>query len=278
MNEIDIPLSSDDPRALLRRLEQSARRRFGQHFLTRPDLCDRMVRAAGVSAGDAVIEIGPGLGILTEAILRAEGRVSCYELDRDLAAFLRTFQPSATIIEGDAVKVDWSTADAGARVVANLPYNVGTRIVTDLLEQGARFPRIVVMLQREVVDRMLADAGDDAYGSLSIFVRSRARASFLFPVPPGAFHPPPKVDSAVILFEPLAAPEVGPAGPGLFDRVVRAAFAQRRKTIANSLSTSFPKSDALAALAKVGIDARVRAETLGIDAFRQLAAALVTTA
>lgn len=269
----DIPLSFDDPRALLRRLEQNARRRFGQHFLTRPDLCDRMVRAAQIAPGDPVIEIGPGLGILTDAILRGGGAVTCYELDRDLAAFLRTFQPSATIVEADAVKVDWSQVPL-AKVVANLPYNVGTRIVTDLLAQGRRFPRIVVMLQREVVDRMRADAGDDAYGSLSLYVRTRARAELLFPVPPGAFHPPPKVDSAVILLDPYETPDVGPAGPERFDRVVRAAFAQRRKTLANSLSTSFDKADATRALEAAGIDPRTRAEVLDLAAFKRLAAQL----
>lgn len=262
-----------DPRETLRSLEQRARRRFGQHFLSREDVITRIVRGSGVTAGAHVLEIGPGLGVLTEALLEAGAQVTAVEVDRDLAAWIRERFPAVRLVEGDATRLDLpSLVPPGAHIVANLPYNVGTGLVVDALD--AKFSSITVMLQREVVARMLAGPDDDAYGSLSVRVRSRAEGMYLFTVPPSAFHPPPKVDSAVVKLIPRAAPEVGPAGPAAFDATVRAAFAQRRKTLLNSLSSAFPRDQVAAALETSAVSPQARAETLDLGAFQRLAAAL----
>ncbi len=265
-----------DPKALLRTLEQRARRRFGQHFLTRPDLVERMVERAGVTRGSRVVEIGPGLGILTQALVTAGAEVTAVEVDRDLAEHIRGHFSQVQLVEQDATRVDWAALCPGEgwRVVANLPYNVGTNLIVELLRHSLRFTSVTVMLQKEVVKRFLAEAGSDAYGSLSVYVQSRARGYWLFEVPPGCFYPPPKVDSVVVRLEPLPEPLVGPAGEDNFDRVVRAAFAQRRKTITNSLTTVYERDTVLQALQSVGISPTIRAEMLEIEAFRALAAAL----
>lgn len=279
MNDEPIDVNAE-PRQILASLEQRARRRFGQHFLTRADVVQRIVRGADVRPGDRVVEIGPGLGVLTRALLEAGASVTAVELDRDLAAWLRTaFAPMGDrfrLIEGDAVRVNWPEACAGSgwKCVSNLPYNVGTTLVVELLRHPETFSSVTVMLQKEVVDRMMAGAGDEAYGSLSIYVASRAEARWITGVPPGAFHPPPKVNSGVIRLELLPEPRVGPAGPDGFEKVVRAAFAQRRKTIVNSLSSAFDRDRALAALGAAGVDPGVRAERVDHDAFMRLAAAL----
>ena len=272
--------ANSEPRQILATLEQRARRRFGQHFLTRMDVVQRIVRGADVRPGDRVVEIGPGLGVLTKALLDAGAEVTAVELDRDLAAWLRGAFAYAgdrfRLVEGDAVRVNWAETCPGAgwKCVSNLPYNVGTTLVVELLRRPETFASVTVMLQKEVVDRMLAGAADEAYGSLSVYVTSRAEGRWITGVPPGAFHPPPKVSSGVVRLELLAAPRVGPAGVDGFERVVRAAFAQRRKTIVNSLATAFDKEAALAALGVAGIDPGVRAERLDHDAFMRLAGAL----
>jgi 16S rRNA (adenine1518-N6/adenine1519-N6)-dimethyltransferase len=265
----------DDPRAILRLLEQRARRRFGQHFLSDQGIVDRIVRRASVGAGDAVLEIGPGLGILTHALVGVGARVTAVELDRDLADHVERVFPTVRLVRGDALAQHWGALlDEPHVVVANLPYNVGTRVVLQLLEHPALFPRIVVMLQKEVVDRMLADAGSRTYGALSVVVQSRARPSFLLAVPPRSFHPPPKVESSVIRLEPYPAPEVGGVAVDDFDRVVKAAFSQRRKVVINALTPLYGRDRAAAALADAGLDPRDRAERIDVDGFRRLARAL----
>lgn len=269
-----------DPKAILATLEQRARRRFGQHFLTRPDVVQRIVRGADVRPGDRVVEIGPGLGVLTRALLDAGASVTAVELDRDLAGWLQeAFGPLGDrfrLVQGDATRVRWDEVCPGAgwKCVSNLPYNVGTALVVELLRHPDRFATLTVMLQKEVVDRMLASAGDEAYGSLSVHVGTRATGQWITGVPPGAFHPPPKVMSGVVRLDLRPAPEVGPAGPDGFERVVRAAFAQRRKTIANSLASAFDREAVKVALGVAGLDPGVRAERVDAEGFRRLAAAL----
>ncbi|MFT7518573.1 MAG: 16S rRNA (adenine1518-N6/adenine1519-N6)-dimethyltransferase [Kiritimatiellia bacterium] len=269
-------MNFDDPRAILRMLEQNARRRFGQHFLTRKDIVQRMVRRAGVSEGDEVVEIGPGLGILTDALQQKGTKITAVELDRDLADHIERVFPDVRLIRGDALKQDWpELLGAGpVTVVANLPYNVGTKLVMRLLRHPTLFKRIVVMLQKEVVDRMLADPGSKTYGALSVQVQVRARASFMVAVPPTSFHPAPKVHSSVIRLDPYPTAQTGSVTLAEFDRVVRAGFSQRRKVLPNSLGPLYGKDVAVRALEALDIDPGVRAERLTVQQWRDLAAQL----
>lgn len=267
---------SEHPRRLLRQLEQSARKRFGQHFLADDGLVRRIVRGARVAPGDRVVEIGPGLGILTEALLEAGADLTAVELDRDLAAFLRERHPNLRLVEADATRVDWAEVAPGEgwKVVANLPYNVGTTLTMDLLRQPARFRSVTVMLQLEVVERLMARPDTKAYNALSVEAQVRAVPVFLTTVEPGSFHPPPKVRSAVVRLEVLPEPDTGGVPPEAFDHAVRAAFRHRRKTLANSLAAVYGRERAGRALEAAGIDPGLRAQALDLDGMRALARAL----
>jgi len=268
------------PAKILRELEQRARRRFGQHFLTDPGLVARIVRGARVQPGDKVIEIGPGLGILTEALLDAGAELTAIELDRDLAGYIRGKFADVRLIEADAAAVDWDEVAPGTgwKVVANLPYNVGTKVLMQVLRCPRNFDSATVMLQKEVVNRLMADKGSRTYGALSVEAQVRGMPVFVMSVPPGAFHPPPKVDSAVIRFDIFDEPQTAGVQPSAFDRVVKGGFAQRRKTVLNSLGSRFGKDRARAALDAANIDSQLRAEHLSVDDFRRLACALVANA
>lgn len=267
----------NDPRAVLRLLEQGARKRFGQHFLADVGTVNRIVRSAEVHVGDRVVEIGPGLGILTRALLGAGAELTLVELDRDLAAYLRVqFGETARLIEADAVKVDWPSLCPGGgwSVVANLPYNVGTHLVMQLARLPQVFRRITVMLQKEVVDRLVAEPGSKAYGALSAELQVRGTARVVLDVPPGRFYPPPKVDSRVVRIDLFEAPRLE-VPPAFYDQVVRAGFAHRRKTLPNSMANAFPRERVEAALRSIGVAVTARAETLDPQAFRRLAVALL---
>jgi 16S rRNA (adenine1518-N6/adenine1519-N6)-dimethyltransferase len=261
------------PSVRLKLLEQRARRRFGQNFLTEPDYCARIARAAGLQPGDRVLEVGPGLGILTDALLDAGAQVTCVELDRDLAAALRDSHPEVRLVEGDALRVDLADTCPGEgwKVAANLPYNVATPLLMRLLNEGPRFTRMALMFQREVADRICAEVDDDAWGALSVQVQVRAHVHRALVLPPGAFHPPPKVHSAVVAFTRVEQPDFGGVSARLFDRVVRLGFSLRRKKLVNALASGVPKERALEALAAAGIDPGVRAEVLTIPQWRALA-------
>ena len=263
------------PKVLLARLEQRARRRFGQHFLARPGIVTRIVRAARISPGDRVVEVGPGLGILTRALLAVEADLTAIELDRDMAAFIRDEHPEVNLIEADAMRVnlDEILPGGGWKVVANLPYNVGTRLVLSWVSMPERFESLTVMLQKEVVDRLLAQPGTRAYGSLTVQIHARAEARLVCSVPPAAFYPPPKVDSAVIQLFPHE-PDLSGVDSKHFTRVVRAAFSQRRKTLRNALSALYERDLVDQALVNAGIDGQIRGEMLDWQAFRAISAEL----
>jgi len=235
-----------------------------------------MAMAAQVGADDHVIEIGPGLGILTGVLVRRGCQLTTLELDDELFAFISGRYPSAEHLHTDAAKVNWVAlcADRPHKVVANLPYNVGTKLVMDLLRSDASITSITVMLQAEVVARMLAGPGSRTYGALSVQLQVRAEARYVVPVPAEAFVPPPKVASAVIHLRPREVPQVGEVSAKFFDKVVRAAFSQRRKMIRNALSPVFGRDLAAKALGEAGVDGSVRAEVLDAGGFRRLAAAL----
>ncbi|MFT5682680.1 MAG: 16S rRNA (adenine1518-N6/adenine1519-N6)-dimethyltransferase [Myxococcota bacterium] len=268
--------SPTQPAALLRQLQGHARKRFGQHFLTSAPTVQRIVRTAGVGEGSRVLEIGPGLGVLTEALLAAGADVTAVELDRDLSAFLRERHPTLNLIVADAVKLDWPALlpGSGWRCVANLPYNIGTRLVTRMVVLPGTFDRLVVMLQREVAERMVAPAGNRKRGSLSVHMEAYATVRLAIRVPPGAFHPPPRVESAVLEVNLRETPLIGTASIEQFARVNRAAFSAPRKTLRNALRSLFSAEIVRNGLAEAGVDGSVRASTLTVEQVARMAEAL----
>jgi len=266
------------PAQLLKALEGRARKRFGQHFLASVGVVQKIVRVAEVEQGDKVLEVGPGLGVLTEALLGAGADVTAIELDRDLIDFLTERLPEVRLIEGDATEVDLDAILQGERhrVVANLPYNVGTRIITGMLARPDLFDRLVVMVQKEVAQRLVAPVGDRKRGSLSVFVEARAEAKIRIKVPPGAFHPPPKVHSAVVELKLHSEARTGGVDVAHFDHVVRLACSAPRKTVRNALRSKYGAEVVDSALNQAGVDGRARASTLDLAAFQKLAAALMS--
>jgi 16S rRNA (adenine1518-N6/adenine1519-N6)-dimethyltransferase len=248
------------------------RKRFGQHFLHERAVIDRILLALDPRPGQRIVEIGPGEGALTLPLLARHGALTAIEIDRDLIPRLRAAAATIgelTIVEADALTVDLTALAAGGmlRLVGNLPYNISTPLLFHMLEHSAVVEDMHFMLQKEVVDRMAAGPGSKVYGRLSVMLQARCRVEPLFKVPPGAFRPPPKVDSAVVRLIPLAPGEVKVGDVGMFDLVVRAAFAQRRKTLRNALQ-QLGGCDRIAA---AGIDPGARAEDVDVAGFLALA-------
>lgn len=242
-----------------------AKRSFGQNFLTDEIFIGKIIEAVDPSPEDLIVEIGPGRGALTERIVDRAGKVVAIELDRELVPFLKQkfeTQMNFELIEGDALDIDFLSACAGtkAKLVANLPYNISTAILQRLIDQRQAFFSMVLMFQKEVVDRITASPGNSDRGFLTVMVEAYLDAERLFDVPPGAFRPVPKVDSAVARLVPKELVDI--ADPKLFRRLVSAGFAQKRKTILNNLKNIFP--DAAGLLASAGIDPQRRAETLSL--------------
>ncbi|MBL8305267.1 MAG: 16S rRNA (adenine(1518)-N(6)/adenine(1519)-N(6))-dimethyltransferase RsmA [Rubrivivax sp.] len=212
------------------------RKRFGQHFLVDEGVIDGIVRAIGPRPGDAMVEIGPGLGAITQPLLERAGALTVVELDRDLAARLRG-RAGITVVEADVLSVDFEALAAAAgqplRVVGNLPYNISTPILFHLLGAAAHVRDQHFMLQKEVVDRMAAAPGGKDYGRLSVMLQWRYRIEAVLDVPPEAFDPPPRVDSAVVRMEPL--PTADHVDPAVLAELVAVAFSQRRKILRHTL-------------------------------------------
>jgi len=256
------------------------RRALGQHFLRDPGIARAIVDLLGPTPSDLVLEIGPGEGALTGELERRAGRVLALEVDAGLAGRLRPRFPRAEIVEADARTWDYGAAErpAGGRVlvVGNLPYSVGKPILTALVAARTAIDLMVLMLQREVADRVAAAPGGRTYGSLSVLTQLYCDVRVELRVPPEAFRPRPKVDSAVIRLVVLSAPRVAVADERRFHVVVRAAFAQRRKMLANALAAGLglPAEVVRAAAEGAGIAPSRRAETLTILEFAALAARL----
>jgi len=261
-------------------------RALGQHFLRDEAVARKIVALVAPTPSDLVLEIGPGRGALTGLLATSCGRLIAVEVDAELAARLRDRFAEAPTVEircADARGVDCATLRdlvpaAGGRVlvVGNLPYSVGKPILSALVEAGPAIDEMALMLQREVAVRIAAAPGTRVYGALSVLTQIASDVRVAFEVPPGAFSPLPKVDSAVIHLVTRAAPPVPVASPRRFRRVVLAAFAQRRKNLANALGAGLGLSgDAARALvAAAGIDPTRRAETLALAEFAHLADAL----
>ncbi|HZZ93991.1 MAG TPA: 16S rRNA (adenine(1518)-N(6)/adenine(1519)-N(6))-dimethyltransferase RsmA [Usitatibacter sp.] len=244
------------------------KKRFGQHFLTDRHYVRRIVEAIAPLPGDAMVEIGPGTGILTEELARVVQPLHVLEIDRDLAAALRArFEPSQVVVhEGDALAFDLATLPASLRVVGNLPYNVSTPILFHAAVHADRIRDCTFMLQKEVVERMVAEPASAEYGRLSVMLQYRFEMDLVLRVPPGAFTPPPKVDSAVVRMRPLAPGRLRARDEGRFAAIVSAAFMQRRKTLRNA-TRALVRPEAFVA---TGIDPGRRGETLSVHEFVRL--------
>jgi 16S rRNA (adenine1518-N6/adenine1519-N6)-dimethyltransferase len=247
-----------------------ARKRFGQNFLVDQSYIQKIVDAVGPSPGDAVVEIGPGLGALTTPLLAALDHLHVVEIDRDLAQRLREREDASklTIHEQDALTFDLEQLPNKLKVVGNLPYNISSPLLFHIAKSASKVQHITVMLQKEVVDRMTAAPDTPDYGRLSVMLQATFAIKRLFIVPPGAFRPVPNVDSAVAQLTPLATPLVPPTQFEAFSKIVMAAFGQRRKTLHNTLKGFV--SDAQ--LIECGIDPKARGETLSVYQYAALTA------
>jgi 16S rRNA (adenine1518-N6/adenine1519-N6)-dimethyltransferase len=250
-------------------LPHRPRKRFSQNFLVDDAIIAEIVAAVSPRRDDTLVEIGPGLGALTRPLAAAVERLHVVEIDRDIAARLReTFSPEHVIVhEGDALEFDFAALGPSLRVVGNLPYHISTPILFHLAESASSIRDIHVMLQKEVVDRMVAEPGASDYGRLSVMLQYRFEMENLIDVPGSAFRPPPKVESAVVRMLPRDSNAPRAIDDARLEQMVAAAFSQRRKTLRNTLAqlVSAEELDAL------GIDSQRRAQTLSVGEFLKIA-------
>ena len=246
-------------------MEHRARKRFGQNFLTDPNTVRRIIDAVRPGPDDTVVEIGPGLGALTEPLLAVLPRLHVVEIDRDLIARLRQrHEPDRLVIhEGDALAFDFGVLGQQLKVVGNLPYNISTPLLFHLAGFAAQVREMTFMLQKEVVMRMVAEPGGGDYGRLSVMLQYRFDMLRLFDVPPGAFRPAPKVTSSIVRMVPKPTESLTAVDADLLGEIVTAAFGQRRKTLRNTLKAIV----AAGALEAIGIDPGLRAERLTLADF-----------
>jgi len=268
-------------RDVIRRHGLDARKRFGQHFLLDENLTARIARAAGDMQGRTVVEIGPGPGGLTRALLRTDAvRVVAIELDRRCLVAIEelgeAFPGRLQVVAGDALAIDAAAlVPPPRRIVANLPYNVATELLFRWLGDATAWESLTLMFQKEVADRLLAPPGGKDYGRLSVMTQWRCAVRRLFDLPPSAFVPPPKVTSTVVSLVPRPEP-LAPADPTRLSAVVAAAFGQRRKMLRSSLRSL--GVDTMALIEVAGVRPEARAEELTIPEFCALARALADVA
>lgn len=252
------------------------RKSLGQNFLTDRRVIERIVEVAEISIEDDVLEIGPGVGALTLALADKAGRVVAIEKDERVMSRLHELLDSRRNVElvfGDCLKIDYASyyRDKKMKVVSNLPYSISSPVILKLLKDREMCSSLILMLQLEVGERITARPGGKQYGSLSVLVQTFMDVEIKFRVPPSAFWPKPKVDSAVLKFVPLPQPRVPIKDEVLYEKVLRAAFSSRRKMLGNSLRSILSKDEAESVLDSCGIDRRRRAETLTIHEFGLLA-------
>lgn len=262
----------EPPGQVLRRHGLSARKQWGQHFLRDPSVHAAIVEAARLRPGDRVVEIGAGLGTLTAHLLQTGAEVEAIERDRDLCQVLRAElgeHPRFTLHEADAVRFDYASAAGSQRItiVGNLPYHLTGPLLFRLLQAHAVTGSWVVMIQKEVADRLCAKPGSKTYGGITVALSRVRDIVGIAHVPPGAFLPPPRVDSAVIRLDPRETPRGEVADEAGFLSLVRVTFQRRRKTLLNALSALAPKERAQAWCDAAGVDAKLRPERLGPEEF-----------
>lgn len=268
---------------VLQRHNFTFQKKYGQNFLVDPNVLERVMDAAGVSGEDCVLEIGPGIGTMTQLLAERAGKVVAVEIDRNLIPILEeTLSPysNVTVINEDVLKLDVEEAirvrgeGRPVKVVANLPYYITTPIIMSLLEGGAPLESITVMVQKEVAERMQAGPGTKDYGALSLAVQYYSRPEVVANVPPNCFIPRPNVGSAVIRLTRYGTPPVQAADPGKLFTVIRASFNQRRKTLANSLGNapglSASRERVAGILEEMGLPAMIRGEALTLEQFAEL--------
>lgn len=268
---------------VLQRHNFTFQKKYGQNFLVDPNVLERVMDAAGVSGEDCVLEIGPGIGTMTQLLAERAGKVVAVEIDRNLIPILEeTLAPysNVTVINEDILKLDVEEAirvrgeGRPVKVVANLPYYITTPIIMSLLEGGAPLESITVMVQKEVAERMQAVPGTKDYGALSLAVQYYSRPEVVANVPPNCFIPRPNVGSAVIRLTRYGTPPVQAADPGKLFTVIRASFNQRRKTLANSLGNapglSASRERVAGILEEMGLPAMIRGEALTLEQFAEL--------
>ena len=271
-------------REVVERYGLQAKKKLGQHFLVDGHVLGKILAAADVGADDVVLEIGPGIGSMTQALAANAGHVIAVELDKSLVPVLEELfagEP-VTVVQGDILRMDlaellntWCSPPARAKVVANLPYYITTPVIFYLLESGLPFESITVMIQKEVAQRMAASPGNKDYGSLTLAVQYHADVEIAANVPVNCFMPRPAVDSAVVCLRLLPKPRVESDKDMLF-KVIHAAFGKRRKTLLNALSSSehfvfLGKTDVARLLERAGVDSQTRGETLNIFQFAKIA-------
>lgn len=257
-----------------------AKKSMGQNFLVDGNVLQRIVEAVDLGPGDRVLEIGPGRGALTSLLVRQAEHVLAVELDRQLVPLLEkefSLANNVEFIQGDILRTDLrqildSRWKGKWKVAANLPYNISSQVIFKFLDNVSLFSSLVLMLQKEVGDRLVASPGTKDYGILSVFCRLHFDVSRVLIVKPGSFRPIPKVDSVVLRFIPLTVPRLDVGDEALFRQVVKASFSQRRKTLANCLKSSkITDNEGIASvLHRTGIDGGRRGETLTLDEYARL--------
>jgi 16S rRNA (adenine1518-N6/adenine1519-N6)-dimethyltransferase len=246
-------------------MEHRARKRFGQNFLSDPNIIRKIIDTIRPAVGETMVEIGPGLGAMTDPLVEHLGHLHVVEIDRDLIARLKErYAPDRlTIHEGDALAFDFASLGTPLRVVGNLPYNISTPLLFHLAGYAEGVKDMTFMLQKEVVMRMVAEPGTADYGRLSVMLQYRFRMGRLFDVPPGAFRPAPKVTSSIVRMMPLPAEQLAARDEALLGRIVAAAFGQRRKTLRNTLKEFLTEGD----FAALDLDPGLRGERLAVADF-----------
>lgn len=276
MKEADLS-RPDVVQYIVKRFGLHMSKKLGQNFLIRHDVVSDIAYAAQIGEGDAVLEIGPGIGTLTQGLAETGASVTAVELDDRLLPILDktlSHYDNIRIVHGDIMKTDIATLmdHKEFTVCANLPYYITTPIVMKLLEQKLPIKRIVVMVQKEVAERMVSEPGSKVYGALSVAVQYYTKPEIILEIPPKAFMPAPEVTSAVVSMEVRPTPPVAVDNEKRFFQIVKAAFQQRRKTFANAMkNTGLSKEDIATVLEEAGIDGTRRGETLSLQEFADVA-------